>query len=173
MDVQRSRQTKGRAQVYLRGHESSDGPSHELTAAIVRERETALSLQQQNNRWGTRVEWGRHPCRASEGSWSVWRFGWWNGINGLNLNFVSRVNTRVILLTFIIFSSTSWCTSRKKTAFVTSFVCYVHENVDPKPQRMGVLDSIFFVKQNRSRISLLFSDWHLIFVYEKSNFNFS
>lgn len=53
-DVQRSRQTKGRAQVYLRGHESSDGPSHELTAAIVREREplwtAPQSLQQQNTR---------------------------------------------------------------------------------------------------------------------------
>lgn len=47
--MQRSRQTMGRAQVYLRAHESSsDGPSHELTAAIVRERETALNRVSNN-----------------------------------------------------------------------------------------------------------------------------
>lgn len=67
--MQRSRQTMGRAQVYLRGRESSDGLSHELTAAIVRERETALNCSTESPTTdGTRVEWGRHPCRASEGS---------------------------------------------------------------------------------------------------------
>lgn len=64
VDVQRSRQTMGWAQVYLRGHESSDGLSHELTAAIVRERETALNCSTESpttehqmwcpDMWGTR-----------------------------------------------------------------------------------------------------------------------